>query len=872
MMGSWFNDWVDVKKSSSGLSLYLSFREGGRVLGPILTPYPTTTIIKGDNLDTKLPVFHRYPTEMMLLDEAKSLADRISSVLGAEHVEIFGRTKEYDIMFAKMGVHEKPNERRVVQIRDVGHSDFLSLGKMADEFIPGKYAYQAKRQLGWPYRIVELDDKLLDIVDYFNEANIYLFRAGQEERWKKTGEYQIALEMVEEINSMLTGETVSIDPKRKQLQMAVPDLAGVKFTKNRLALDDLLKLPHAFIDTEKKLFSTEAAQNNFVGLLCIDSQGRANGSVHTTERAEDTQIASQVNGHYASFTLHYHDTEIEMVKAASETLYRAKPYLLFGHNISYDLGELRGVRQKRSHNGFAVGMGGCGPRVISAMGFPKKMAIPGMGIIDTMQMAKTCTPNLPAKDLETVAGITKSISYVENERLTRYGDPGSKRHRYLISDVHSLHGIVHGRYRELLGCVYSCAVASGVTLEEALHSSRCAEKIRDEEHFSRHGTYREAPSKQSMLRKAQERFTKQWPVMREEMLAPLNRNRGVVGEGVYDVTRFYLPFDRWMGTKSMIMNPGIVPVMRSYDEGNDKEKIATLGFLRALNKEPWLHYFLYREAYYDAREKISDAGLLLDKLESTSRDFFYSYGREDTHGKEALIRKHFGCEFSVWRAREGIDRMVYARNVAWRFGEVHGISVDKWERRAKEYSKVALAWIDSSNLRIAYRDGLWLYVIGDTPPDGPLVHAGNFKALKVNDHGDNRIIYREAGRFHGLRVSEKKPGRRTIYENRGIMCILDAMIDADIVRAEFAYQTGREALRKGEVDHDDLLLNVPGGAYQFKGLSKEGEYLFTYTDREDSLPDFVPDLAAYVKRYERYVGRWMRKCRELFGGKQGKLF
>ncbi|MEK6961557.1 MAG: hypothetical protein AABX47_10400 [Nanoarchaeota archaeon] len=911
----WFNDWLDVKKSGKSLFLYTSFRscdDPSLSIGPVITPYPTPITVQNPyppGGSSVCGLSHSYPTEFIFDGVARSLADKLRGIVGEDHVRLVGTTDVYEALMKKAGVKFVPDpyHKIVVQLYGIPHETLLSLPDVIrDLFIQGKYAFQANCQLGY-YRKASLHPVLEEVAPVLKEVNEVLFSAGSRPAKYVKSELsyaaRLAGELTKRISSIDPKASVAISKKTRQARVCLPDLTSIEFLRSSLTTKELLALPMRFLDTEQKFYAYSNSATCMIGSVDKRRDGGLEGKIFTTEETAQGSITSSFNGRDVVSEMVSRGSEMDIVEVAARSFKSDSPAFLVAQHVPHDLTQLRKVKAKKAHKGFPVGVDRADPRKDVSIKFFTRMKCPGMMILDTMRVSMILDPYLPAHHLEMITGLEKMITYQRFDQLCRDGDPQGLRHQYLVLDVLSMaYHVLDGPWKGRLGFIFDAARELGVSVTDAAFSPACAKKHLDWQYFQDNGTYREHPKYQFVLRRAELVFRdKHWPSLLGQALFGIsypqaNDHRGPLPEGVYDAQRVYIPLGKAMIRRIAHKVP-CFSLHNKWDSYSGLDRIALCQYLNVLTQEPWLHISMI-DSYMTKADLISaKVGIKHEHLRLGDAAFWKEYKRCEKSDPRAIIRlisKACPPNTSFYKAKGAFDSVLKARKAEGRFYYRHGFSVSDWKGWAKEYGDKAGSALAEAGCEVVARDRLWLYLRGSLPerPPGDLIPLDRVRLFKFVKQGLPRVIFKERGVYHGIKLDPGKPKARSIFESRALYDIFDAIIDQDIAKAQSVYNKGLEDLAAGVVPKKDLMFKPrkpkkigddclddgkadgeDGAQTKMPELSPDqgkAEHglvglvdgcaeFFSYNECENGLERFKPDIDAYVSRYKAKVGYWLRK-------------
>lgn len=849
LLRMWFNDWVEVKKKGSDLFLYLSFRNEDLVLGPVIAPYPNSIMCRKYPQDRLFPVIdsqqlvsHTYPTPALSEVVAESVSRDVAKGLGSGSVRLIA---------APFGV---------VQVNGCPHQVFESLeSTIKSQFFSGHYTEQARWQVDWPLRRVDLNPVL--------EGVARGLRAKGSKMYEGRGCF-------EDLETALKGldehARIDFDKKTKVPSLFLPSLNGLYWRNDFLTSQDVMALPWCFIDTEKKFFAYEHAQNCHIALLYKHADGSVAGEVHTTENTGKGKVVAQINHSSVVFELFHYDTDVDMIRGASGSLRNYNPAVLCGHNIPYDIKELRSIKNIQSHKAFPVGLEGSEPITKVSLHFFQRIDCRGKIIIDTLRLARILDSYLPSFGLEVVAGIDKAITYQQFDALARNGDHKSalELSRYVAHDVLALYYHVFcGPWKDRLNVVVNAARVFGVSVSESSHSVSCVNKLQDKVFFRKCATYRQTPESKAVLIRMDKKFKKAWPSTLDGFYSQILSR---VPPGRYEhVGRIYIPLERIMSSTFCISYPSLG--LLHEESKTPMDKIAVCQFLKAFTHEPWLHWYYVRQRKDKAAALMQAAGLAPAEVKSLRDGFWVEYESLGAERKDELIGKELGTKRAAWLMRKALDEVHLCRRAETRFFARHACPPHSWYNRADGHAALIAQEFKRHECRVVGRKGQWLYVQGDLPKslESELILLDRVTVLKVEHKGDYNIVFKERGSYHGVRVSLKKPSNLTLHEAHSIAGIIDGLLEDNLQSAHGAYWDGLDLLHRQEVGLESLLFKVPKEPLNFLGVDKQGERIFSYQDRDEGLKGYCPNWDVYERRFKHVVGRWLFP----FGRpRQGKLF
>lgn len=928
----WFNDWLDVKRSGSGLELYLSFRKNDEPtlsLGPIITPYPTVARLPNTSIPGGVPerrVFHTYPTEKLPEAEAMALYEELRGILGEEHVRLVGTSEVYDeIMRAhKIPPLKEPGRHLVVQAFDIPHERYDSLPKhLRRQLIKGKYRLQARRQLGFPVREAEIHPGLEGLARPLKDINDLLYDIANDPKRERRDEWAHATSQATSLSAQLKRADpeaeVIINEKTRQANIRLPSLRLIEYQPTHLRPERIISLPMRFVDTEQKYYAYKHRANCFIGMMDGSTGRRIDGIILTTEEYAKSAIDSSFQGTDVRSEIVLCQTELELVARAGKAFKNDNPPITIAQHIKHDMMELRGIKLRESHKGFPVGLDRAEPRKSVALDFFTRMECPGRIFLDTMRIAMILDPHLPAYNLEAITGLEKIISYQDFDRLCRQGDPDGLRHRYLALDIHSMtYHVLEGPWKRRLALIPTAAIHLGASITEAAFSPSCAKSYLDWQHLQDHGTYRVTPKQQARIVKAEKKFRERWRKdLLDEALVNISHPRGRRAEqtpdGVYDVQRAYIPLGKEMMHKLSINLPDFT-MHRMWDRLDHIDRIALCQYLNALTYEPWLHIGMTRDYKRRAESEARTAGMDISMLRQGDANFWRRYKENSKDNATAaarnlqLIKTACSHTVSYHLAIKAFASAYKARAARSRFFFRHNFSQEEWMEHARAYAQRAGAAIADAKGRVVAREGLWIYLDGQLSDgwDRGIVPLDRVRILKITKNGMAKAIFKERGTYHGIKINPEKPTQKTIFESRTLNDILDAIIEGDIIKTRKIHDENLAALAKGNIPARELLFkpkkkhkedaeeiedadevrpdDKTGTAHpdlgkeehSFRGMMDGREEVFHYHEYENGLERFQPDLDAYIARYRSKVGYWMRKgikaLKEQKIGKQGRLF
>jgi len=930
-LSMWFNDWLDVKKSGKSLLLYTSFRsvdDPSLTIGPIITSYPTRMAIQNPYPPGGSSIYslsHSYPTDFLFDDVARSLADKLRKIVGDDHVRLVGTTDVYEALMKKAGVKFIPDQyhKIVVQLLGIPHEEFLALpDDLKGRFIQGKYAFQADCQLGY-YRKAVLHPALEEIAPALKEVNEVLFCAGSRPAKYVKSELgyaaDLACELTKIVSSIDPKAAITISKKTRQARVCLPDLTSIEFLRSSLSTKELLALPMRFLDTEQKFYAYANSATCMIGTVDKKRDG-LEGKIFTTEETAQGSIASSFNGRDVVSEMISKGSEMDIVEAAARSFKSDNPAFIIAQHVPHDLTHLRKVKVKKSHKGFAVGVDRADPRKDVSVKFFTRMKCPGRIILDTMRVSMILDPYLPAHHLEMITRLEKMITYQDFDRLCRDGDPQGLRHRYLALDVLSMaYHVLDGPWKDRLGLIFDAACDLGVSVTDAAFSPACAKKHLDRQYFQDTGTYREHTDFQFVLRRAEKAFRdKHWPALLGQALFSISYPKvkdhaGPLAEGVYDAKRVYIPIGKVMMPRAAYKFP-YFSLHHKWADLEGVDRIALCQYLNVLTQEPWLHISMIEDYMTKAALLSAKAGINQEHLRLGDAAFWKEYKRcsvSDPRDITSLIAKACPPNTSFYKAKDAFDYVLKARKAEGRFYHRHGFSVSDWKGWARSYGDKVGLELARSGCEVVARDRLWIYLRGSLPerPPGDLIPLDRVRLFKFIKQGLPRVIFKERGVYHGIKLDPGKPKARSMFESRVLYGIFDAILEQDIQKARKVYQKGLDELVDGVVPKRELLFKPrkPKKKKGEEGIDDDGKEegdrdppevalppeqgkaehglvglmggeseFFSYNEGENGLERFEPDIDAYVGMYNAKVGYWLRKAIRILKaqarGKQGKLF
>lgn len=909
----WFNEWLEVRKAinDSGrptLEACFSFRNGSSILGPISTPYPVEVAREcfDPRLDRWPPyppsrtrsslhvtwplsmVYHVYPTRRLERETAMEIESKVKKEFSGHRVRRL----------------EKPFH--VVQVAGVCHERFMCLDQaIRARFILGHYSDQLRVQLGYPFRKVCLDSTLEELVPALEELQgsyemLYSIPRGyrQESReWK----------MAEATRECITKKLSSLDPrnaiffnaKTRELNLRFGSLNGITFQTQQLSVDEFLDLTWVYLDSEKKNFAYPHGKNCHVALLYVKSPELSNGrtdgemesqiegEIHTTEHAGVSRLDVSINGSHAQFKMVYYKDDISMVDGAKKSVRANRPSVLRGHYLPHDMQELRKVKEKQAVKAFGVGIEQSDPRIAAARAFMARLDLRGMVIIDSVGTSRILDPQLPSHDLETVAGIKKSLTYQTFDRYANSKDPERARELawYVGGDVlsllhHDRRGAWKNRWRSILQAAYVC----NASVAESSHSPAVMKRMLERECFEKTGTYRSGLERQDTRMKLEKRCKDAWPGVVNRMLRALGKS---MPPGRYEsCCRVYLPIELAMFKAVRSNFPFVNPMLDGFENRTPQDRIAICQYLKVLVGDVWISWFEKDELKSKAEGMLSGCGLSKNSPISLPKSFWNQYKINMAGNPSAnldLISSIVGSEVGLQDARRGFDLWQKASQSSVRFFAKHGIPVEEWERKAASFGKSegdVLASLASSQAFIG-RAGQWIYI---EDPCGIVEEKGLGKKsqgifldkvtlLKLRYRGVQKIVFCERGQYHGIELNQKKPSDKTLFESKIMARMIDAALDGKGYDAYEMYAEGLKRLEHKTVSLDEFLVSVPKKQLQYKGFDRlRGEVEFSYEDRDMGLKGFDPHVTVYINRFRDLVGSLSRSISEIVeSSRQGRL-
>lgn len=291
---------------------------------------------------------------------------------------------------------------------------------------------------------------------------------------------------------------------------------------------------------------------------------------------------------------------------------------------------------------------------------------------------------------------------------------------------------------------------------------------------------------------------------------------------------------------------------------NPADQVAACQYLKACCHDTWVEWFSLKEKQDRMMDLFRNAPLSIKEVREINESFWLSYTSLGADGKDRLIASELGSNRVLWLTRKALDLYEGVKAAKRRFAARHSLPFSSWYNRAEGTASFIARALSASDCTIIGRRGPWLFGQGIVPSDlgRELIVLDHHTLLKVPYKGDYQLVFKERGRFHGIRLDLKKPSHLTLHEAHHIAGMLDAWLDNDACVVARRFREGLDGLNSRTVALEDVLFRGPE-ELTYLGVAVKGDRVFLYAERDKGLEGFDPHWKFYQQRFRRVVGKWL---------------
>jgi hypothetical protein len=655
--------------------------------------------------------------------------------------------------------------------------------------------------------------------------------------------------------------------------------------------EEIYKQGICFLDIEIPFFRRKDARISWVGAGFV-KEGKVDYRIYTLYDLG----SSEIDG----FKVKTFKTEEELVEALSRDIKNENPAAVSAHNHKFDLTKLR-----ESAAGFPIGEDETPPLYKVTTPFFERLGVRDRLVIDTMHWQRIARKyDLNAK-FEMTAGVKKSITYDEMERLedkALAGDKEAARRiaEYLTGDIKPAveNVLLSDEFKNSLDDVLFLAETFNVSPERLMHSAKCINEAQEAEYFRELGIYRDEipPNQRTTVmekrrEKARDTFMKR--VVEEKVK---HEDKKGLFDGAYKV---YIPFGDFLREAIVRRFPKAKELYDYIDKHRDDKK--RLFFLEQYSaaisewlREGYGQYIVYKRELVKNLRNI--APFDFEKIYDRIKGKFESSSELHAHYEKLMeaticlrdMKKGLDVVIRDFMDKQGIDdrkllelihkRVKVGRSARWIIGNFDVFPKRKYyssggwnrdEREVVDLEKLLKGgfeevnrFIEEAGLEIIAQEGAYLYVkpredkdreIRDkaeqalTREDAPLVLVDRIPILYNSDNP----YYTKLGYWSHMKVKDTPDFRLSVFEMDNFGKILSLILAGNTGEAMKTYSSSREDLEHNRVNPERLVFQNKSKGYYFvfSTLNEKDEQGKLYFLEPGEVPEDADIIEEHGKRY-----------------------